>query len=67
MNSRPDDRPTAHSGGGGGSIGASPRATYFKWWHDGHIADTQLPEDIVEIIIALEQIADRLQRLSPDV
>ncbi len=43
-------------------------ATYLKWWRDGAIADADLPEDLAEIIVALEQLAAELQRQreSPD-
>jgi len=41
---------------------AAPRrclraATYMKWWRDGAIADADLPEDLAEIIVALEQLS----------
>jgi hypothetical protein len=39
-------------------------ATYLKRWRDGAIADAEPPEDIGELIITLEQIADQLQRLA---
>ncbi len=41
-------------------------ATYLKWWRDGAIAEAQQPDDIVEIIVALEQLAAQLDRGVPD-
>ena len=42
-------------------------ATYLKWFRDRAITvDTQPPDDIGEIIIALEQLAADLQRQPPE-
>jgi hypothetical protein len=52
------------SPGHGGGNGGYPTteilqrvATYLKWWRDGAIVEAELPEDIGDIIIILEQLA----------
>jgi hypothetical protein len=42
-------------------------ATYLKWWRDGAIAGHEPPpDDIGEMIIVLEQLANQLERGVPD-
>jgi len=42
-------------------------ATYLKWFRDRAITpETEPPDDIVEIIVALEQLAEQLERGVPD-
>jgi hypothetical protein len=37
-------------------------ATYLKWWRDGVVADTDVLEDIGQIITTLERLAGQLER-----
>ena len=41
-------------------------ATYLKWWRDGAIAEADVPDDIGEIIVALEQSAEQFEREPTD-
>jgi len=42
-------------------------ATYLKWWRDGAIIGQEPPpDDISDIIVTLEQLADQLERGVPD-